>query len=280
MNPVLAGVDGREKGGLPISIGTSLALEGAFGVYPDRPVNPAPIHQTREVWINVRTLIRNLIGCLPVEIKELVTPPVLVPVLLEELAIIEAAVVKASEGMARTVFYCADYTTLSRKFPKAMLRVPKTPKQIWAQMLEDTAVRQVLSEPLSQDMRVFRYEITGRHQSALIVTHLPVDLLARYSFNKLELLESHTGIIKPYPQWHTKLTGGKELPNIPFNTFSLQVFGDNGNQFGSMPPSTRREVLDLAKEDNWTSVTTPEKIRMSLRKVKDPTTRATLMSML
>ena len=130
------------------------------------------------------------------------------------------------------------------------------------------------------DIRTYRYELTGQHPEAFIVTHLPVDLLSRYNFKKLELVESHTGAIKAFPHWHSKLTGGKELVNIPFNAFSLQVFGDNGNLFTPLLPSLRKEVLRLAQEDRWVAITTDDKIRMSLRKVTDPTSRAILMSLL
>ncbi len=280
MSALLAGVDGREKGAIPVSVGTSLAIEGACGVYPDRPVSPAPLTQVNEVWFNLRTLIRNLLGCLPSEIKDMVSPPVLLPSLLEELTIIESAIAKASLGMVRVVYYHCDYTPLSRAFPKAILKVPKTPKQQVQHVIEESTLRALLDEHPPHDLRTYRFEIVGNNPTALIVTHLPVDLLARYRFRDLKLLESHTGNIKPHPQWHTKLTNGKELSNIPFNAFSLQVFGDNGNQFSPMLPTIRREVLELANEDNWTSISTPDKIRMSLRKVKDPTTRTTLTACL
>ena len=280
MNPLLAGVDGREKGAFPISVGTSLAIEGACGIYPDRPVDPAPLSQVKEIWVNVRTLIRNIFGCLPSELKDLATPDVVLPALIEEISIIESAVTKHSMGMVRVVFYVCDYTSLTRKFPKALLRSPKTPKQQVQAAMEEGTVRALLGEGVPQDLRTFRYEITGRHPAALIITHLPVDLLSRYSFTDLKLLESHTGAVKPQPQWSSKLTGGKELTNIPFNTFSLQVFGDNGNQFGAMLASIRRDVLRLAEEDKWTAVTTSDKIRMSLRKIPDLQIRTTLMSLL
>ena len=280
MHPLIAAVDGREKGAIPVSIGTSLAVEAACGVYPDRPVSPAPLTEVKEVWFNLRTLLRNLVGALPTDIKDQVTPLQLLPALTEELGILESAVVKGSNGMCRPIFYIADYTSLKREFPKANLKAPTTPKQLLAQSIENNTLRALIEEGTSVDLRTYRFAITGQHPASFIVTHLPVDLLARYQFQKLELLESHTGMIKPYPQWHTKLTGGKDLVNIPFHRFSLQLFGDNGHQFSPMLINLRREVLKLADQDRWTSVSTTEKIRMSLRKIADPSDRALLLALL
>lgn len=280
MNSLLAGVDSREKGQFPISIGTSLAVESAGGVYPDRPVDPAPINDVREVWFNLRTLFRNLQGCLPTEIKDRVTHGHLIPALVEEMQIIESAIIKISSGTARAVFYVCDYSSLRTKFPKAALRVPTTPKQIMQHALEKATIQGVLDQGVSQDLRAFRMEIEGQHPPSFIVTHLPVDLLSRYSFAKLLLLESHTGAIKAPAQWNTKLTNGKELVNIPFGRFALQVFGDNGHQFAAAPRAVREKVLELAKEWNWTSVTTEAKIRESLRSLSHPADRAALLALL
>lgn len=280
MSSLLAGVDGREKGAIQVSIGTSLAVEAAFGVYPDRPVEPAPVLSVKEVWFNVRTLFRNLQGCLPSEIKDRVIPGDLIPAMLEELAILEAAVIRGSHGAAQAVFYLCDYSTLRNKFPKANLKEPTTPKQLMQAGLEQQTLRGVLDHNVPQDLRTFRYELTGNHPESFIVTHLPVDLLSRYNFRKLDLLESHTGAIKAYPQWHTKLTGGKELTNIPFGRFALQVFGDNGHQFSPAPQVVRKEVLRLAEQHRWTTVTTEAKIRESLRSVDNAVDRAALLSLL
>ena len=280
MNTILAGIDAREKGGFPISIGTSLAIESACGVFPDRPVDPPPVLSVKEVWVNLRTLIRNLFGALPSDVREHVMPGDLVPAMLEDMSVIESTISKASTGLTRVVFYCCDYSTMPRIFPKAMLKVPKTEKQHVQKVLEDNTVKLLLTHSPPHDLRLFRLEIAGQFPHSFIITHLPVDLLARYSFSKLELLESHTGAIKPYPQWHTKLTGGKDLNNIPFNRFSLQVFGDNGHQFTPLLPSIRKEVLRLAEQDNWSAITTDEKIRVSLRKIQDPVARTLLLALL
>lgn len=282
MNQQLVGVDARDKGQIPISMGTALAVESALGIYPERPESPAPITQgVKEIWFNVRTLIRNMFNSLSAEFREEVLPSALHAALIEEFGVIESAIIKGGHGLVRAVFYLPDYTHLHRKFPKAILRQPKTDRQIAYQIIENQVCRLIHADPPGgYDYREFSFAITDHHPESWIVTHLPVDLLARYSFRKLELLESHSGAIKAYPQWHTKLTGGKELSNIPFNPFTLQLFGDNGNQFVPYPPATRKQVLQIAEEDRWTSVTTEEKIRFSLRKIAHSFDRAQLLSLL
>lgn len=280
MNNILSGIDSREKGSIPISIATALAVESACGVYPDKPVSPAPVTNVKEVWFNVLTLTRNLLGSLSPDIRDLVTEEYLVTALLEELTIIESALVKESNGLTRTVFYHCDYSSLGRKFPNANLKVPTSPKQIAHNTLLMKTASLLAKSISSAELRSFKFELVGRFPNSLIVTHLPVDLLSKQYFQKLELLESHTGAIKAYPQWHTKLTNGKELTNIPFNSFTLQVFGDNGHQFTPILNSLRKEILQIAEENNWTTLTTSEKIRFSLRKIKDVTNRSLLMALL
>lgn len=278
---LLAELDAREKGQVPVTIGTSLALEGAFGIYPDRPVSTPPIQDYKEVWVNVRTLFRNLISCISTDLRDKLLPAVLVPALIEEMNIIESAVSRASAGMTRTIFYASDYSDLNQKFYRAKLRTATTPKQIFQRDLENATFKALLQETLSVDMRGFRTEITGKHPASLIMTHYPVDLLSRGNFAKLALLESHTGLIKPSNLWYTKLTNGKELANIPFGAFSLQVFGDNGNQFmPAVTPSLRKQLLELAVKDRWTSVSTREKLLTTIRKLDDKVARADLLSLL
>ncbi len=278
---LLAIIDGREKGQFPISIATSLALEGAAGIYPERPESPAPIMKYREIWFNVRTVIRNLIEAIPTDYREDLTVDTLIHALIEDMTIIESAVVRASTGMARSVFYLTNYAHMARKFPKAILRIPSTPKQMLHKALEDGLLQRLAQQGVSVDYRVYsQLFIEGNHAESLIVTHLPVDLLARYQFKKLDLLESHTGIIKSYPQWNTKLTGGNDLPHIPFCQLSLQLFGDKGNHFSSMSAKLKKQVLEVAAQDNWSSVTTKERMALSFRRITDSTDRATLQVLL
>jgi hypothetical protein len=94
------------------------------------------------------------------------------------------------------------------------------------------------------------------------------------------LLETHTGAIKNYLQWNTKLTKGKDLVRMPFCKFTLQVFGDNGNVFSPMSMALKEAVTKLSVDDNWTNVATQDRLIYSIKKITDPKLRSQLMMLL
>lgn len=281
MNAVQIAVDNRDKGQVPVSIGTSLALEAGAGAYPDRPESPPPFLRAKQLWINLRTIVRNLYGCLPTNLKETVLPDDMWQAALEELSIIETAVAQSSMGNTRVVYYVSDYKNLAGRFPGAILKEAKTSRQIIQQELENRTLQLMLQNNHQQKaIQFFDFEIEGQHPDSFIMTHLPVDLLARYRFSKLELLESHTGKIKGPAEWNTKLTNGKELANIPFNSFTLQLFGDNGNMFSPQSITVRRALLEAAAQWNWTNVSTMERMRDTVRKIGNDYIRGILQKLL
>jgi hypothetical protein len=270
----------RDKGQVPISIGTALAVEGALGIFPDRPVSPPPILKYKQVWFNLFTLFRNLMGSVDAEQQKSVLPYELVPALWEDMHGIAAAIDQASNGGIEPVFYLNDYSALPRVYPKASLKTPATPAQADYALLEQKTLRLLMSEKPSLTLRSYGLKIEGRHPASLIVTHFPVDLFGRYSFEKLDLLESHTGKIKTPAQWNTKLTVKDDVELLPFNEFTLQLFGDKSIQFRPLGIVLRREVMAVAKANHWSSVTTMEKIKATLGKVKDPEILALLKELL
>jgi hypothetical protein len=281
MAVTLEAVNQREKGQFPISIATSLALEGACGVHPDHPESPAPFTSPpQELWINTRTLFRNVMGAMNAETRAMVLPAQLHAVLVEELSIIEAAVIHHTQGNTIVVFYACDYSGMERKYPKASLKQAKTPNQHMYLGLEQQTLRLLMKEHGSQDLRHFPLELTGKHGHTWIITHLPLDLLSKSYFASLKLLESHTGVLKGPSLWYTKLTGGNELPNIPFGAFGLQAFGDGGHQFNAQPRVIKEEILRLAEQYKWNATTTKDRMLLSLREVKDPMTRTFLLALL
>jgi hypothetical protein len=270
----------REVGQFPLSIATSLALEGALGMYPERPpVVPPPILEYQELWINVRTLMRNLLGSLPPDFVETFQPGFFALVLPQEISFIETELLRRSQGMLRTVCYVADHTDLKRTLPGAQLRAAVTPRQIFHDATEREGLNQLV-EHAGLDVRRCRTELPGHQHKALVMTHHPVDLLSRYQFRQLDLLESHTGIIKDPSQWYTKLSGGRELPPLPFNAFTLSLFGDNNQLLQTHPLKLRRAVLAVAESNNWSAVTTVDKIRHSLKQIPDPILRAGAQALL
>lgn len=280
MNKVVMAFGERERGQFPLSIGTSLAFEAAAGVYPERPEKPAPFSSVKEIHINLRTIYRNLIGSVPTEIRDAMLPKDVQMALCEELQIIDSVVDDVTNRSVKPIVYFSEYADLKKKFPNATLREPKTPKQIQAHGLEEASLQLYFEQNPDSSVVRIKHDIQTEHPSSLIITHLPVDLLAVYKFKQLRLLESHSGKIKPRTAWNSKLTGGKNLENMPFNKFTLQLFGDNNNHFVAKLPTLKREVEAIALKDNWSPLTTAAKIESSLKRIEDPEIRKSLLDLL
>lgn len=268
-------LDNREMGQVPVSIATSLALEGAGGVLEDAPVTPAPIVKLapRELWVNLRTLFRNFYGSVERSVKDSVVPDQAIAYLSRELELVQSAVNQISNHKTRTVFYFCTHDSLQMEFPRAKVKVPKTDNQLqYAQIERDTCAALVEMMKDSHEYRIetFDVHLTRTSPSAFILTHMPVDLLSRRFFSELWLLESHTGKIKPAHEWSSKLTGGKGYERIPFNRFTLQVFGDDSTTFYAMPIKIKRFLVDLAKKKRWHPKTTKDKILHDIKFEHEP----------
>ncbi len=277
-------IDAREKGQVPISIATSLAIEGALGIYPDRPESPPPIQNAQAIWFNIRTLYRNLVNSLSAEVRDSANARDLLPHLREEMTIIENALIATNNGMTRTTFYLCDHSDFYTRFPRAKFKSPVTDRQIVAMGVETDTLSQFLKDRPPHDFRLFKTEITAgsareKDFTTFVVSHQPVDLLSRYAFKSFILLESHTGKLKSAGQWGTKLNSGKDFPELPFNKFTLQVFGD-GVHFSPLPGPVRHAVLARAKDDHWTPITTRDKMLASVQKIEDKDIRTLLMTLL
>lgn len=270
----------RQVSGLPISVATSLAIESACGVHPEIPVKYAPAKDYQCLYINIRTLIRNIHGAVATEIKKILTPDAVFMALVEELTIIESAISQATNGTCKVVYYVCSYKSIPTKYPMAALKAINSPLQEQFVHLETAVLKKIfdnVSGILSQHTIVgtdIKVEPISRVSKVMMLTHLPVDLLNDKNFYSLRLLESHTGAIKNKAQWNTKLTDGRHLPRIPFNRITLQVFGDNRAMFMPMANNVRNTVKELAEAKQWTSVTTVEKIIFDVRDHKDQSFKA------
>lgn len=264
----------RATGELPLSIGTSLAIEALK--------EPAVYERYDTLWINVRTLWRNIYDAIEREDRErMIKPPspaqmdahyrtickAMADTMKEELTQIRSFLRDKLKGVR--VYYLG-YKDLAKRFPNASLRVPTTPlQQQYADLMERTLDYVLLEDGDSLIEQDKGSELRGEQARSLVITHCPVDLLSRTKFNQLRLLESHTGAIKSKSQWATKLTDGKDMKIIPFNAFTIQVFGDGAVHFNRMAVKPRRELLSVAAANRWSTVTTMEKIKYNLKGMKD-----------
>jgi len=252
----------RETGQFPLSIGTSLALEGLLGVHPQAPKQPSGVGQIGEVWVNLRTLIRNFYAAMTVEVAAKAPMELAAQVLCEELGSIPDVLNQHARGRYILKVYHNDLTDFKWQFPHAVHKTPKTEKQRQYHTFETLVLKLMLLQ-LGHDrypvLVVKRYPDNSNRVAALL-THHTHELLWRTRFSRLFLLESHTGRLKSTGQWGGKLNGVSEDDHLPLNEFTLQLFGER-QLLGSMTKKLRDETRQLAVVRHWTAVTTVAKIR-------------------
>ena len=253
--------------GIQVSISTALALEALVARVDNKP---QPISACKELWINLRTLIRNIKGAYEAEAAKNLTYTAIHQDLVSEVNYIDGLIQQHTKGQCKVIFYCCSLASLPRKFPTAQLKVPKTPLQQANHAAENAAISMSIPMLGNVNFRPFDVDITGSNPTSFILTHMAVDLLSSKNFERLALVESHTGVIKPPSMWYTKLTNGNEMPTMPFNRFTLQVFGDRGICFNPLPIKLKTPIIEMAKQYNWTPATTKDKILFGIKALGDP----------
>lgn len=164
-------------------------------------------------------------------------------------------------------YFWPEYRALKKKLPGAVLKEKKTASAIIA----ETAERAL--EPLlkrSGQAIFIDTLIPKANGNAWLVSHLPIDLLSRYQFTSLKLLESHTGALVDPMSWNKKIFSNQKYRRMPFNHFTLSIFGDRSKMFAGHPMKVRKAIAQLAETAKWTPMTSIEKIRFDLDKLEDP----------
>lgn len=255
----------RTVGQYPLSVATSLAIESANGIHPEIVVDSPPIRRFDELWVNLRTLYRNFVGALPKERARVVPSEESAHALMQEMEQIAQLV------RCPVVFYVSNYKDIDVRYPHATIRMDSTDNQrLYTSMQHETL--EVLLK-LNPPQKVLGFELKIHPEKpqtkALLLTHYPYDLLSSRSFGDLVLLESHTGRIKERAEWYTKYYQGKDLPPLPFREDLIQVFGD-AEHFRPMDLKLRHALLEIAKQYNWTAITTYSKLIYGIEQLQNP----------
>lgn len=250
----------RETSTFPVSIGTALAFEGLVGIHPNQPKQLVNNKTINEIWVNLRTLVRNLYSAVPTGEVSTLDPNASINLLYEELKLLPD-LLRQNGLNIKVVPYVAPLIEIEYMFPKAAYKRPRTPKQIAYRFYEDyvsEGLHELLKSSGDELLEIGRKPAKNNKNVALL-THFPHELLWKDLFSRLLLLESHTGKIKPHQEWYTKLHALKaDSRPLPFNRFTLQVFGDNV-VINSQPKNIRSHLLQLAIERKWSPVTTQDK---------------------
>lgn len=300
-------IDSRVKGKLPLSIATSIAMEGLLGIndgstpdpnnplrryaslavnafnqakqflgmhVADTPVNKnvAPILHYDELWINFRTLFRNITGAMDASENKNITARELAYAVMEEYAIIKG--VLEDHGFPTQVFlYACTYRSIPKQYRMGIIKEGMTTLQAAYARLENDAIEAVYQELGQQNDMLLSFDtsIIAHPKRTVLLSHFPVDLLNITAVQDLALIESHTGKLKRRNQWNTKLKeGNMDISRIPFDRMTIQMFGDKGNLFLAQPKVYRAKLVELSILYQWTPLTTKERIKQCVELAKEP----------
>ena len=261
----------RAIGALGMSVGTSLAFEASGGDF---------VRTADTIMFNLRTLVRNAQQAYEKDDSQQSDTSQLVKDVESDLLLIGKWLEQNRKGRPiNMVVYYPSYRGIGSKFKHAILWKPTTEKQkAYAKLIEDVCDDIALKhKAVIQKTDINLPEFKGR---GVIMTHHVVDLTTTNSIGRLFLLESHTGAVKPYTQWYTKLTNGTELYYIPFNHLTIQIFGDKSTNFKSSSHGIKELVKRIAKENKWTSATSMARVRGTINNISNAVDRAGLQMML
>jgi len=269
----------RAMSSFPLSIGTGLAFESLFNprISPYDPERVIPdrvdLSKYKFILINLYTLFRNLNGSVDKTQFLLSDPSEIADVLFQETEVIKDLFNNEGNGLCKPVFYLCEYTHYykSSKYSNIKFRTDNTANQ------KTTAAKAQLSlsKLLTYDKEFIKTDYVLRQAgkpTSLILTHAPLDLLNYNNFSKLSLLESHTGKLKDRHLWNSKYMPmpDENMNILPFIKKLLLVFGDKVH----IQPTDirlRRLIMSTAKNRNWTSMTTLDKVNLDLSlDIKEP----------
>lgn len=261
----------RVLGFFPMSMATSLALEGLFhlGEYAGNSGEP-PGNIMPALWVNLRTVIRNAINAFPNDGQIELLNSTLQESVEQDIDAIRDAVRQNTSG-TELRFYITTHKSLTRAFPEAKFKQPAPGKQQILADLEAATLRYLqeqFDDLTALDFDVFDWKLSGKKATTLL-THHPVDLLSYYEFPDLRLLESHTGKVKTRKQWYTKLNVPKGTTVIPFTKSMLTIFGD-GSHILSQDIKIRRTLIALGEKFKWNGLTTHSRMLTNIKTAYEP----------
>lgn len=261
----------RTKGTIPISVGTALAIE----VLPS-----TKMYKYSALLINLRTIIRNARQAYD---KYIPTENELFQACKEDVVgIAEAIVALKLRTVLLLKFYYPTYRALPKLFPLAKLKdVEKHGKELQKKIAAlDSAVAEKLLKEFGTAITVTNTRLPDFPGDALIITNHAVDLVLTDSYVRLNLLESHTGTIKNYTLFYTKLTGSDTLTNIPLNKLTIQIFGDKSTNFYAQSIGVKNEIKQLADTARWSTASTPSLVARSIRSLDKSPEKEILLKMI
>jgi len=269
----------RTISAFPLSIGTSLSFESLFSPQlspydPNRPIpNNVNVSDYKEIWINLETLFRNINGAISKEAFLQSTEKEFKEVLEFEIEVINNLFNNEGMGICKPYYYYSTYDEIIKHPPHDSVRTrqDKTDFQKFYTFKLVKAL-ELLFKGRDDLFKLSDIINPKAKVDALIISHIPYDLLSYVNFHRLDLLESHTGKLKPRHLWNTKYfpVGDSDLSMLPFCKKLLLIFGDKV----LIQPSDiklRKTIVDIAVKRKWTPMTTEAKMMLDFElEIKEP----------
>lgn len=240
-------LEGRSQSGFPLSVGTGLALETLFDpinevVDDSRQVDKIPDLSRYDTYIiNIGTLIRNIISSVPGEDIMKIRSGMLYETLVEEIGFLSWFF---SENSLRVEFYDNSYSYYKNAY-KDRMRTSSTERQYHIERITNkcSSLIKNKNKEVTQFSHMVNYKDT---RNALMLTHVPADLLAHSKYTILDLLESNTGRIKSRKEFNSKYhpIPRQDMSRLPFFEYLLVIFGDSV-MFKPHPIAKRNEVYEV-----------------------------------
>lgn len=269
----------RDVGDYPVSIGTSMALQGLTNTLPEGQNRQIELRSITRLMVNTDTLVRNFLSSIIAEQPQINLADA-VDLLLDEMEFINAFTLEHSHGRMKTTFFYQYTEDLKWSFPYALWKKPNTDRQRLTAATHQLVSDGLLAALTAKDKVTLHDELPRRIKGELdfmvcnrnlpsypdhvaMLTHLPHQLLRRFDYLTLYLLESHTGKLKNHNEFSSKLKTAKKEQPVPFNRVTIQIFGE-GNLFDPQPIKVRRAVLAIAEKSKWTVMTTDFKFNQDV----------------
>jgi len=260
-NELKIALENRTLSSFGISIGTGIMLESLFEPTFDRYDESREIPNKINVdkynihYYNIFTLARNVLSAISstrIKIDTLLNNNLLMQTVVDEIN----TIYELYDGRkCEPVLFIPDYTKLYRE-----MNINKDGSVI----NNDYMVREYILKHLKQGIQSINMSLSVNNKHILkrnagkvmITTHIPVDLLNVVHNKNLFLLESHTGKLKGYTEFYTKLhkIGKLNLEVFPFIEEIVFILGDKAVSL-PMKLAIRRELHKVAIESGWSSYT-------------------------
>lgn len=252
-----------DVGFYPMSIGTSLAIEGLNGTGEREDTNKGfDTKRFGALYVNLRLLVRNAIASFPYAEQNSLANAEIIPLVERDFE----GITKYAPEELEVVPYICTHESLNKEF-SGKFKQYETERQKLAIAIEEGAIKK-LEEKYRDTLTRFDIELKGEKRT-ICLTHHPIDLLSVKRFPELVLLESHTGKLKPAKEWSTKLRTLEEHGVVPFNKVTLQLYGDN-NMFMPQPKKLRDVLLKIGQRKRWNPTTSQASMVLDVRNSYEP----------